>query len=164
MLRYLILLTALLFPAFAGAMERVVQPSDGALVEALKTAQAGDTLRLLQGTYYGPIVIEMPLTLIGEGATIDGQEIGSTITINAPDVTIRGLTIIGSGSGGGALDAGITLTKLADNAVIEGKYLLRACIVNFRTTLSDVEALPEIVIRLGRELDSEMRPKSLQSG
>ena len=49
------------------------------------------------------------------------------------------------------------------NAMIEGKYLLRACIVNFRTTLSDVEALPEIIIRLGRALDSEMRPKSLQS-
>lgn len=47
------------------------------------------------------------------------------------------------------------------NAVIEGKYLLRACIVNFRTALSDVEALPEIVIRLGRKLDSEIRPKSL---
>jgi glutamate/tyrosine decarboxylase-like PLP-dependent enzyme len=49
------------------------------------------------------------------------------------------------------------------NAVIEGKYLLRACIVNFRTTLSDVEALPEIVIRLGKKLDSEIRPKNLQS-
>ena len=49
------------------------------------------------------------------------------------------------------------------NALVEGKYLLRACIVNFRTTLSDVEALPEIVIRIGRTLDSEMRPKSLQS-
>jgi aromatic-L-amino-acid/L-tryptophan decarboxylase len=49
------------------------------------------------------------------------------------------------------------------NAVVEGKYLLRACIVNFRTTLSDVEALPEIVIRLGRKLDSEIRPRSLQS-
>lgn len=47
------------------------------------------------------------------------------------------------------------------NAVIEGKYLLRACIVNFRTALSDVEALPEIVIRLGRKLDSEIRSKSL---
>lgn len=47
------------------------------------------------------------------------------------------------------------------NAVIEGKYLLRACIVNFRTALSDVEVLPEIVIRLGRKLDSEIRPKSL---
>jgi len=48
------------------------------------------------------------------------------------------------------------------NAVVEDKYLLRACIVNFRTTLSDVEALPEIVIRLGRRLDSEIRPQSLQ--
>ncbi len=48
------------------------------------------------------------------------------------------------------------------NAVVEGKYLLRACIVNFRTTLSDVEALPEIVIRLGSKLDSEIRPKPLQ--
>jgi glutamate/tyrosine decarboxylase-like PLP-dependent enzyme len=48
------------------------------------------------------------------------------------------------------------------NAVVNGKYLLRACIVNFRTTLSDVEALPEIVIRLGRELDSELRTKLLQ--
>jgi glutamate/tyrosine decarboxylase-like PLP-dependent enzyme len=48
------------------------------------------------------------------------------------------------------------------NAVVEGKYLLRACIVNFRTTLSDVEVLPEIVISLGSKLDSEIRPKSLQ--
>ena len=44
------------------------------------------------------------------------------------------------------------------NAVVEGNYLLRACIVNFRTTLADVEVLPEIVLRLGRQLDAEMRP------
>jgi aromatic-L-amino-acid decarboxylase len=50
------------------------------------------------------------------------------------------------------------------NAVVDGKYLLRACIVNFRTSLADVEALPEIVARLGRNLDSEMRPTSLRSG
>lgn len=43
------------------------------------------------------------------------------------------------------------------NAVVEGNYLLRACIVNFRTTLADVEVLPEIVIKLGRQLDTEMR-------
>jgi aromatic-L-amino-acid decarboxylase len=49
------------------------------------------------------------------------------------------------------------------NALVDGTYLLRACIVNFRTTLSDIEALPEIVMRLGRKLDSEIRPKSLQS-
>jgi glutamate/tyrosine decarboxylase-like PLP-dependent enzyme len=48
------------------------------------------------------------------------------------------------------------------NAIVEGKYVLRACIVNFRTTLADVEALPEIVVRLGRKLDSEMRPEALR--
>lgn len=50
------------------------------------------------------------------------------------------------------------------NAVIDGKYLLRACIVNFRTTLNDVEALPEIVVRLGRELDAQMRGEFLEVG
>lgn len=44
------------------------------------------------------------------------------------------------------------------NAVVAGRYLLRACIVNFRTTLEDVEAVPEIVVRAGRALDREMRP------
>ncbi len=37
------------------------------------------------------------------------------------------------------------------NAVIDGRFLLRACITNFRTTDDDVRALPEIVRRLGRE-------------
>jgi aromatic-L-amino-acid decarboxylase len=36
------------------------------------------------------------------------------------------------------------------NAVIDGKYAMRACIVNFRTTDADVEALPDIVAALGR--------------
>ena len=39
------------------------------------------------------------------------------------------------------------------NAVIGGRHVLRACIVNFRTTLADVEALPEIVVRVGREAE-----------
>lgn len=44
------------------------------------------------------------------------------------------------------------------NAVIEGRFVLRACIVNFRTTRSDVEALPRIVVTQGRRLDAELRP------
>jgi glutamate/tyrosine decarboxylase-like PLP-dependent enzyme len=44
------------------------------------------------------------------------------------------------------------------NAVIRGRYLLRACIVNFNTTMADVEALPEIVARMGRATDAELRP------
>ncbi len=43
------------------------------------------------------------------------------------------------------------------NAVVDGRYALRACIVNFRTTLADVEALPEIILRIGREADASLR-------
>jgi len=44
------------------------------------------------------------------------------------------------------------------NAVIGGRYVLRACIVNFHTERADVEALPEIVARTGRTVDAELRP------
>ena len=43
------------------------------------------------------------------------------------------------------------------NAVVDGAFLLRACIVNFRTTLADVRALPALVVRLGREADRDLR-------
>jgi len=46
------------------------------------------------------------------------------------------------------------------NAVVHGRYVLRACIVNFHTERRDVEALLEIVARFGRELDRERRPAS----
>lgn len=49
------------------------------------------------------------------------------------------------------------------NAVVGGAFLLRACIVNFRTTLEDIEAVPGIVIRIGRELDAAIRPAELPS-
>jgi aromatic-L-amino-acid decarboxylase len=48
------------------------------------------------------------------------------------------------------------------NAVLDGRFLLRACIVNFRTSDADVSAIPEIVARAGRALDAELRPRSLQ--
>jgi aromatic-L-amino-acid/L-tryptophan decarboxylase len=47
------------------------------------------------------------------------------------------------------------------NAVIDGAQYLRACIVNFRTRVEDVDALPEIVARRGRRLDAELRPAAL---
>jgi glutamate/tyrosine decarboxylase-like PLP-dependent enzyme len=46
------------------------------------------------------------------------------------------------------------------NAVINGRYVLRACIVNFHTARADVEAIPEIVVRLGRAVDAELRGAS----
>ena len=43
------------------------------------------------------------------------------------------------------------------NAVVDGAFLLRACIVNFRTSLADIAALPGIVTRAGRIVDQELR-------
>jgi aromatic-L-amino-acid/L-tryptophan decarboxylase len=43
------------------------------------------------------------------------------------------------------------------NAVIGGRYALRACIVNFRTSAADVEAVPAVVVAHGRRIDRELR-------
>ena len=60
------------------------------------------------------------------------------------------------------------LTELQDggeafvsNAVLGEKYLLRACIVNFRTSVEDVEALPDIVARIGSKVDAAIRSEQL---
>ena len=41
------------------------------------------------------------------------------------------------------------------NATIHGKFALRACIVNHRTTPSDIEAVVDEVLKVGRDLSSE---------
>jgi glutamate/tyrosine decarboxylase-like PLP-dependent enzyme len=48
------------------------------------------------------------------------------------------------------------------NAVVGGRYVLRTCIVNFHTTQADVEAVPDIVARIGRSADAQLRPPILQ--
>jgi glutamate/tyrosine decarboxylase-like PLP-dependent enzyme len=49
------------------------------------------------------------------------------------------------------------------NAVIDGTFALRACVVNFRTSLADVEAVPGIVLHHGEATDRALRPKRLSS-
>ena len=48
------------------------------------------------------------------------------------------------------------------NAVVGGRYALRACIVNFHTRREDVEAIPGIVVRVGHRLDADMRQTALR--
>jgi glutamate/tyrosine decarboxylase-like PLP-dependent enzyme len=45
------------------------------------------------------------------------------------------------------------------NAVLHGRYVLRACIVNFNTSDADVDAVPDAVARVGRALDAELRTR-----
>ena len=46
------------------------------------------------------------------------------------------------------------------NASVNGKYCLRACIVNFRTSPQDIEEIVEIVVREGRKVYQELMQKS----
>jgi glutamate/tyrosine decarboxylase-like PLP-dependent enzyme len=50
------------------------------------------------------------------------------------------------------------------NAVVGGRYVLRACIVNFHTGRTDVEAVPEIAARVGRIVDAALRPHAAGRG
>ena len=43
------------------------------------------------------------------------------------------------------------------NAVIRGRYVLRACIVNFHTSHADIAAIPDIVARHGTAIDQKLR-------
>jgi glutamate/tyrosine decarboxylase-like PLP-dependent enzyme len=47
------------------------------------------------------------------------------------------------------------------NAIVDGDYLLRACVVNFRTTESDINSVINIISEIGRSLDERMRPGNL---
>jgi aromatic-L-amino-acid/L-tryptophan decarboxylase len=42
------------------------------------------------------------------------------------------------------------------NAVIAGKYALRFCIVNFRASTGDMEAMPQLIAHWGRQVHTEL--------
>ena len=50
------------------------------------------------------------------------------------------------------------------NAVIDGKYALRFCIVNFRASTGDIEAMPQLVVRLGRQVHAELTGVAVSLG
>jgi glutamate/tyrosine decarboxylase-like PLP-dependent enzyme len=43
------------------------------------------------------------------------------------------------------------------NAVVDGRYLLRMCVVNFRTSLEDIEALPGLIGEIGARTFAAMQ-------
>ena len=44
------------------------------------------------------------------------------------------------------------------NAMVNGRFALRACVVNFRTSRADIEALPALLARHGREVARLLQP------
>jgi parallel beta-helix repeat protein len=64
---------------------------------ALDTAEAGTVVRLPPGTYEGPVEIDRPVTVSGDGAAIVGDGNGTVVTVSAADVAISGVSIAGVG-------------------------------------------------------------------
>ena len=66
--------------------------SDRTIGDAIRHARPGDTIVVRAGVYREPtIVVDRPLTLIGEGRpTLDGEGARQIMTVTADDVTVRG--------------------------------------------------------------------------
>jgi glutamate/tyrosine decarboxylase-like PLP-dependent enzyme len=50
------------------------------------------------------------------------------------------------------------------NAVLHGRFVLRVCIVNFRTEADDLDAVLDVAAEAGAALDAELRPAALRAG
>jgi nitrous oxidase accessory protein len=116
------LLGAAASAAAAGAATVTVAPAE--LVAAIAAAVPGDRLVLVAGRHLGLVTIDRALTLVGEaGAILDGGGAGRTVTIDSPQVVLRGLTVTGSGSDLAVEDSGIFVTARGDGALIEDNLL-----------------------------------------
>ncbi len=115
-LAFLITLSSLFMSTTIQTASAQGQPFD--LTAALINAQAGDTIGVPAGSYPGPLVLDKPLTLLGEGnPTLQGDGDGDVVRINAIGVTLRGFVIRGSGDSLDREDAAIRVN--AGQALIE---------------------------------------------
>jgi nitrous oxidase accessory protein len=112
------------------AKEWRVEPGNGSLQSAIDSAQSGDHLQLVAGTYTGSVNIHRSLTLSGNGVNgnagdsiIDGEGSSHVILVAAPDVVIRGLNIQRSGNVAEDEDSGIFITDKGDRTRIENNHL-----------------------------------------
>ena len=96
-----------------------VEPAPQSLQRAIAAAKAGDTLHLKPGVYRGPVVIDRPLTLLGQpGSVLDGGGVGRVLTVAAPGVTVQGISVRHSGDQLSTEDSGIFVTPEGDHARI----------------------------------------------
>lgn len=101
-----------------------VRPGENTLVRAIENASSGDRLLLESGIYNGGVTLSKSVSIIGNGNSIvKGNQVGSVIRVDVPDVTISGLMLSGSGSEHQTIDSGVQLTKKASNAIVRNNYL-----------------------------------------
>lgn len=120
--------------------------------DALRQAQAGDTIRVHPGWYAeGNLIVDKPLVLIGLGfPVLDGQLRHEVLTIKASNVVVRGFQLQNSGTSSTIDMAGIKVLAvdgviLEDNLVYNcnfGIYLSNA--QGCRVSCSEIRSTPTI--------------------
>jgi nitrous oxidase accessory protein len=124
--------SALLFPLAIGiasfgpvqAANIKVPAQAGSLAAAIAAASPGDVLQLAPGVHAGSVVVDRALTITGsETSIIDGKRTGSTVTIGAADVILRGITIRNSGRELATMDSGVFINKSGHRAIVENNRI-----------------------------------------
>lgn len=92
------------------------------LSRAVAEAKPGDTIEVTGGVFHGNLIIDKTLSLVGiDQPVLDAQDMGTIITITAPDTVIRGFTLRNSGDKLLTEDAGVNVG--APNALIENNHI-----------------------------------------
>lgn len=79
-----------------------------ALAKALAAAAPGDTIEVQGGVYPGPIVVDRPVRLVGQGwPVLDGGGKGTVLHLTAPDIYVSGFEVHNSGDSLDQENAGI---------------------------------------------------------
>jgi parallel beta-helix repeat protein len=124
------------------AAEITVPDDHPTIQEAINAANDGDTIFVRNGTYYENVVVNKPVSVVGENGiitTIDGNGTGNVLTVSTDYVNISGFTIKGSGTNyispfdGG--DSGIELDGVT-NCAISDCIIIENCLGIF-LNLSD---------------------------
>jgi nitrous oxidase accessory protein len=89
---------------------------------AIREARPGGTVRIPDGVYRGPFVVDKAISLEGgPGAILEGGGDGDVVVVTASGAAVRGISVHSTGSSLDKENAGILVT--ADDVVIEGVTL-----------------------------------------
>jgi nitrous oxidase accessory protein len=82
--------------------ETINVPDDHATIQdAIDASEPGDTI-IVEGGFHGPVIIDVEgLTLVGDGALIDGTGTDSAVEIAADDVKVEGFELLSHPTGTG---------------------------------------------------------------
>lgn len=113
---FVVIFTAVIFLFTASS----VFAEEQSLQDLIDQADEGDTLELEAKVYDGNVVINKPLTIIGqEGTIIKGDQTGNVIEIESHDVTLEHMEVTGSGMSRDSREEYSAVRVMGNNTVLK---------------------------------------------